>query len=123
MSYLNPQTGDTILENGTAKKDPRGGLANAVYMRLLTPLGSWWADTTLGSRLHELQREKDVPRVMLLAKQYTVEALTSLVSSQRVKAVECDVFKPTNGRLELHAIITTHDDVVISFKKFIQVGA
>ncbi len=33
-------------------------LANAVYLRLMTPLGSWWDDTTLGSRLHELNREK-----------------------------------------------------------------
>lgn len=29
-------------------------LGNAVYIRLATPLGSWWADTSIGSRLHEL---------------------------------------------------------------------
>nr|MDN1656773.1 hypothetical protein [Escherichia coli] len=33
---------------------------NAVYLRLATPLGSYWADALLGSRLHELKREKDV---------------------------------------------------------------
>ena len=38
--------------------DPRSGdytgntidtLKNAVYIRLATPLGSWWADTSVGS--------------------------------------------------------------------------
>ncbi|MFJ1218956.1 hypothetical protein [Yersinia enterocolitica] len=33
-------------------------LQNAVYLRLSTPLGSYWADVALGSRLHELKREK-----------------------------------------------------------------
>lgn len=37
-------------------------LANAVYLRLATPPGSWWADPSLGSRLHELRRAKDLSR-------------------------------------------------------------
>lgn len=58
--------------------DPRSGdytgntidtLKNAVYIRLATPLGSWWADTSVGSLLHLLQREKDLERVALLAEQ------------------------------------------------------
>ena len=44
-------------------------LGNAVYVRLMTPLGSWWADPALGSRLHELQRSKDLARVRILAEQ------------------------------------------------------
>lgn len=123
MSYINPHTGDYVLENGKAKPDPRKGLANAVYMRLLTPLGTWWVDPTLGSRLHELYREKDVPRVMRLTKQYVIEALTPLVKSARVKQVDCDVFRPMNGRLEFHALVTTYEDEEIRFKKFIQVGS
>ena len=44
-------------------------LQNAVYIRLLTPLGSWWADKTVGSLLHLLQRQKDLERVSLLEEQ------------------------------------------------------
>ena len=50
-------------------------LANAVYLRLATPLGSYWQDPALGSRLHELQRLKDVARVAVLARQYAEQAL------------------------------------------------
>ena len=60
---INPTTGDLTGQRINT-------LANAVYIRLMTPLGSWWADPTLGSRLHELRREKDRPRVGILAKQY-----------------------------------------------------
>lgn len=122
MSYINPKTGDYVLQDGSAKADPHKGLANAVYVRLLTPLGSYWADRELGSRLYELQREKDVSRVMLLAKQYTLNALKPLVTSKRVQSIDCETFKPVNSRLELHAIVTTYEGETIRFKKFIQVG-
>jgi len=56
---LNPLTGDYT---GRAVKN----LQNAVYIRLRTPLGTWWADKSIGSLLHLLQREKDVARVGLL---------------------------------------------------------
>lgn len=57
---LNPDTGDYTGRTVDT-------LQNAVYIRLMTPLGSWWADKTLGSLLHLLQREKDLQRVSLLA--------------------------------------------------------
>ena len=69
---IDPSTGDYSGERITS-------LANAVYLRLMTPLGSWWADPTLGSRLHELERELDVPRVRILARQYAEQALASLI--------------------------------------------
>lgn len=62
-------------------------LANAVYIRLMTPLGSWWADTLLGSKLHTLQREKDKSRVRLLARQYAEQALQPLLDDGRASAV------------------------------------
>ncbi|EQA94854.1 phage GP46 family protein, partial [Glaesserella parasuis 29755] len=49
-------------------------LQNAVYIRLTTPLGSWWADGRVGSLLHLIKREKDLSRVGLLAQQYAEEA-------------------------------------------------
>lgn len=62
-------------------------LSNAVYLRLQTPLASYWADPTLGSRLHELKREKDLARVRTLAKQYAEQALQSLVDDGRAQSV------------------------------------
>lgn len=62
-------------------------LSNAVYLRLQTPLGSYWADPTLGSRLHELMREKDLARVYSLAKQYAEQALRPLADDGRALSV------------------------------------
>lgn len=62
-------------------------LANAVYLRLMTPLGSWWADPLVGSRLHELQREKDRPRVYVLARQYAEQALQPMIDDGRARSI------------------------------------
>ncbi len=97
---LNPDTGDytgaSIIN-----------LANAVYIRLMTPLGSWWADPALGSRLHELQREKDLARVRRLAVQYAEAALAPLVTSGRARSVRVAASHPGKddsgaGRCLLH---------------------
>lgn len=88
-AYLDPLTGGYSLANGAPVRDPAGGLANAVYLRLMTPLASYWADATLGSRLHELQREKDVSRVALLGRQYATLALQPILDDGR--ATEIDI--------------------------------
>lgn len=77
---LSPTTGDYTGERIST-------LANAVYLRLATPLGSWWADTSLGSRLHELKRQKAVPRVELLARQYAQQALQPLLDDGRASSI------------------------------------
>lgn len=81
-------------------------LGNAVYVRLMTPLGSWWADASLGSRLHELAREKDVPRVRRLARQYSEQALQPLVDDGRARSVRVSADMPHNGRCLLHVEVT-----------------
>lgn len=63
-------------------------LANAVYLRLMTPKGSWWADPNLGSRLHELEREKDLTRIYKLAKQYSEQALQPILDDNRALAID-----------------------------------
>ena len=75
-------------------------LANAVYLRIVVPLGSWFGDRTLGSRLHELKREKDVARVAILAKQYTEQALQPLLDDGRAKSVNVATER-RSGRLWL----------------------
>lgn len=91
---INPTTGDLSGQRITT-------LANAVYLRLQTPLGTWWAEPTLGSRLHELQREKDLPRIGQLARQYARQALQPLVDDGRATAIDVSVSQPGNGRLLL----------------------
>lgn len=76
-------------------------LANAVYLRLATPLGSYWQDPTLGSRLHELQRLKDVARVAVLARQYAEQALAPLRDDGRAKCITVTTERQP-GRLALH---------------------
>ncbi len=77
---MNPTTGDLTGQRINT-------LANAVYIRLMTPLVSWWADPTLGSRLQELRREKDRPRVGILAKQYAEQALQTVLDDGRAKKI------------------------------------
>lgn len=84
-------------------------LGNAVYIRLMTPLGSWWAAPTVGSRLHELQREKDRPRVYVLAKQYAEQALKPLVDDGRAKSVSVTATQARPGWCAL--LITVIDNV------------
>ncbi|MDF5874231.1 phage GP46 family protein [Pseudomonas aeruginosa] len=77
-------------------------LANAVYLRLGIPLGSWWADPSLGSRLHELARSKDRPRVGVLAQQYAEDALATLTAEGRAQSITVSREQRDDGRLLLH---------------------
>ncbi|PTU71490.1 MULTISPECIES: phage GP46 family protein [Chromobacterium] len=94
-ALIDPKTGDYA----GSRTDT---LANAVYLRLMTPLGSWWADPSLGSRLHELQREKDVSRVAVLARQYSEQALAPLIKDGRANSVAVTTSRQQPGWLELH---------------------
>lgn len=76
-------------------------LANAVYLRLMTPLGSYWADPLLGSRLHELRREKDKARVSTLAVQYAQQALKELIDDGRATSVDVSAEQKHDGWLRL----------------------
>jgi phage gp46-like protein len=97
-------------------------LANAVYIRLETPLASYWADPLLGSRLHELAREKDVPRARLLAKQYAEQALQPLISRGEAKSISVDSYAPHNGRLLLLVTVVDAGGREQTFKHPVHVG-
>jgi phage gp46-like protein len=89
-AWINPSTGDYLADGtrvGALARDPANGLANAVYLRLMTPLGTWFGDPSLGSRLHELQREKDLSRVERLAKQYSEQALAPVLADGRASQI------------------------------------
>lgn len=93
-ALLNPQTGGYTGTQTTT-------LANAVYIRLATPLGSWWAAPDVGSLLHTLAREKDTPRVRGLAVQYAEQALDSLVKNGRASKVSVSAASGEKGWLIL----------------------
>lgn len=76
-------------------------LANAVYLRLMTPLGSYWAVPELGSRLHELRREKDRDRVFTLARQYAEQALSPILKDGRAQSIEVTTSRSVPGRCDL----------------------
>lgn len=95
--FIDPSSADYTVSSGTLTRDPAAGLANAVYFRLVTPLGSYWADPTLGSRLHELERQKDLPRYSVLAKQYAEDALQPLKDDGRASSIEVAVVRGKDG--------------------------
>jgi phage gp46-like protein len=91
-AYIDPLTRGYVYRNGDLVRDPAAGLANAVYMRLMTPQGSYWANPQLGSRLNELAgRAKALSNVALLAKQYAQAALRPIVDDGRALSVDVDV--------------------------------
>jgi phage gp46-like protein len=93
QSRIDPNTADY---DGSRIAD----LGNAVYLRLMTPRGTYWSDPNFGSRLHLLRREKDLARVALLAKQYAEEALQPLLDDDRATAVRVTTPR-IDGRMRL----------------------
>lgn len=111
-AWINPTTRDyepSAAPVGSLVRDPANGLANAAYLRLMTPLGQWFGDVTLGSRLHELQREKDTPRVERLALQYSRAALKPLLEDGRAASIDISTMRDKDasagGRLLLSIVI------------------
>ncbi|MDA3978495.1 phage GP46 family protein [Gallibacterium sp. AGMB14963] len=111
---ISPLTGDYTLSQTDT-------LQNAVYIRLTTPLGSWWADGRVGSLLHLIQREKDKERVGLLAQQYAEEALQPLIDDGRAQAITVDYVQPHNGTLQLLISVTDARGKTYEFKHPVKV--
>ncbi len=121
VAWINPITADYDYANGTPQRDPADGLANAVYIRLMTPLGSWWQDPTLGSNLHLLVRQKDLSRVGRLAKQYCEVALQPIIDDGRATAIDVSVEQPHNGWLRIFIEVTAASGEVLTFQHQVKV--
>lgn len=119
---INPLTGDYIYSNNIAERDSSGGLMNAIVLRILTPLSSYWAEPLLGSRLHELQREKDLPRVAVLAKQFSEQALQGLLDDGRATNIDVQTQRNHDGRLLLSIAVTAANGQRLTFTHPVQVG-
>lgn len=113
---------DTGARSGELARDPAHGLVNAAYLRLTIPLGSWHGDTTVGSKLHLLEREKDVPRVFMLAKQYAESALRPMLDDGRLSSVAVRTDHPQNGWMALGIELTDATGKQHSFKVPIKVA-
>ncbi|MDF7676353.1 phage GP46 family protein [Neisseriaceae bacterium ESL0693] len=111
---LNSSTGD--YENRTIDT-----LQNAVYIRLMTPKGEYWADPALGSLLHTLQREKDLNQVGMLARQYAEEALQPILDDGRATAITVSAQQPHNGELILLIQVDTENNGVFVYQHSIPV--
>lgn len=98
---------DTVTGDYTGRSI--NNLKNAVYIRLKTPLGSWWADKKIGSLLHLLEREKDIDHVGLLAKQYAEEALQPIIDDGRAESITVEAEQPHDGILYLNIKVITAD--------------
>lgn len=122
MSFISPTTHDYVITNGSATPDPLDGIANAVYIRLETPLGSYWADKTLGSKLHLLKREKDVPRVKQQAVQYAEQALSPLLTAKRIQGLEITTEQPQKRQLLLLIEVTLLNGKKANFQHTVKVG-
>lgn len=125
-AWINPITRDYATDAGGAlQRDPASGLANAAYLRLMTPLGSWFGDASLGSRLHELQREKDVGRVESLAFQYARDALQPMVADGRAVDLQITTERQKDGsgagRLALEVRMMGAQGAAAVFKVYIKV--
>lgn len=114
-AWIDPVTADYVLTNGAPAHDPAGGLANAVYLRLMTPRGGYWPDAAFGSRLHELQREKDLARVAILARQYAEQALAPILKDGRATAIVVSTERPHNGRMHLLIVVTAASGERLTF--------
>lgn len=114
-SRINPATGDY---DRTRIAD----LSNAVYLRIMVPLGSYWADPALGSKLHLLRRMKDVQRNRTLAIQYTREALQPLIKDKRADRIEVDAIWSHDGRLQLIGEVYQNGKVAATFAHYVKVG-
>lgn len=114
-SRIDPATGDY---DRTRISD----LSNAVYLRITVPLGSYWADKTLGSKLHLLRRMKDLERNKTLAIQYTREALQPLLDDKRADRIDVDATWAHDGRLELTGAVHQAGRTATTFQHYVKVA-
>ncbi|GEM_PF-1504524 len=85
-------------------------LAEAAYLRLLTPKGSYFADSELGSELYKLKRSKDVPRMRRQALAWAKEALEPLRAPYYLTDINVSTGAVSaSGYLSIKAVLTQAD--------------
>jgi phage gp46-like protein len=77
-------------------------LMNNVYLSLMVQQGSFFANTSFGSRLYLLRRAKNTETTKRLAMDYCREALQWLINSG--KAIAIDVYAERDRTQDLHRL-------------------
>lgn len=104
-------TNDYTLEGVDALPSTgKSALAEAAYLRLLTPKGSYFADNDLGSELYKLKRSKDVPRNRRQAVRWVLEALAPLRTPYYLTDIGVSIgLMHKSGYLPIKAVLTQAD--------------
>lgn len=85
----------------------KSALAEAAYLRLMTPKGAYFADPTLGSELYKLKRSKDVPRMRRQALAWAKQALEPLRAPYYLTDISITTGTViTSGFLSIKAVLT-----------------
>ena len=118
---IDPTTLDYAIGNGAPVRDGTGGLMNAIVLRILTPLGTYWFDPTIGSQLYLLRRAKNVTNIVQIAEQYVEQALQPLIADGRATAIAITSQQPQNGWLYLFVKVTAANGQIVTFTHPVQV--
>jgi len=119
-SRIDPLTGDYDRTRiGDYDRTRIGDLSNAIYLRIMVPRGSYWADPTFGRRIRS--RMKDVERNKILVDQDTREALQPLLDKKRADKIDIATEWNHDGRLYLAVEVYQHGQVVGVFKDYVKV--
>lgn len=94
--YLDPETGDYVLENGGPREDMTP--ASRVVLRLRTRRGSIPGLPWFGCRLFEVK--KITPSTPMLVKSYVTEALADLVAAGQLPGLQVTA-TAANGSLSV----------------------
>lgn len=100
-------------------------LMNNIYLSLTARKGSFFADTSFGSRLHLLQRSKNTEATARLAIDYCKEALQWMIDAGKISKVE--VYAQRDHTQDLHRIkllvdvFPVNSNELVSFTTFVEV--
>lgn len=118
--HFNPNSHDYVLD---ALKSPMQlSLEQAAYLRLVTKKCSYFADPNLGSELYRLNRSKDVPQLLRLAKTWAEQALQPLVKPYYLTRVDVSVSQSTQGSLQIVANLHRADSSTTTTTIDVKVG-
>ncbi|PKN05562.1 MAG: hypothetical protein CVU74_01145 [Deltaproteobacteria bacterium HGW-Deltaproteobacteria-9] len=100
-------------------------IMNNIYLSLVVARGSFFANTSFGSRLHLLQRAKNTDTTMRLAIDYCKEALQWMIDAGKASAVNVYAQRDRTedlNRLKLLIEVTPYSGAApVAFSTFIEV--
>lgn len=116
LSLYDPAAARDLISVVDGDIDLGDELVEAVAMSLLSNAGQWWGDAVaevpgdvLGSRLHELPRERRTLQTAELARQYASEALAWLVEDGVAERVDVAASLPERGMLQIDVTVVRGD--------------